>query len=373
MNSLERINAVVNLEAPDRVPVGPLLDHFAATYCGITKQEIMQNRKSRINSLLKTMNDLGPWDITFLGETIIPALLMGAPARVRWPGVDLPADEIHQFEEFELLSPEDYDLLVELGLIKFLRNVALRLYPDMTFFKGLKMGAGLVIEIRKHAKMVRAAGAEPAVGFIIPGPMFEFFSLGRSMAPMCMDLFDRPEKVKKAGKVWARSMTAMAIKFAGLVGIKRIFIGLSRSSPSMISPAHFEEFVFPELEYMVNTIIDAGMTPLFHMDTDWTRSLEIFQRFPAKKCIMELDGATDIFQAKQLLGDRMCIMGDVPAYLLAFSKKDEVLDYCKRLIEEVGKDGGFILSSGCSIPANAKTENVRAMYEAVEEWGYQRL
>ncbi len=50
-------------------------------------------------------------------------------------------------------------------------------------------------------------------------------------------------------------------------------------------------------------------------------------------------------------------------------KKDEVMAYCKRLIQEVGKGGGFILSSGCSIPANARPENVRALYEAAEEWG----
>jgi uroporphyrinogen-III decarboxylase len=32
--------------------------------------------------------------------------------------------------------------------------------------------------------------------------------------------------------------------------------------------------------------------------------------------------------------------------------------------------GGFILSSGCSIPPNAKPENVRVMREAVEEYGW---
>jgi len=46
-----------------------------------------------------------------------------------------------------------------------------------------------------------------------------------------------------------------------------------------------------------------------------------------------------------------------------------VLGYCRRLIREVGKGGGFILSSGCSIPATAKAENVKALAEAAEEWG----
>ncbi len=369
MNSRERIEAVVSLEAPDRVPVGPLLDYFAASYCGISKACLMFDRRERLRALLKTMKETGPWDITFMGETIIPALLYGAPARVRWPGKDLPAEDIHQFEEFELLTPEDYHLLESAGLTRFLRDVALRLYPELGFWKGLRMAASFTMEIRSHAGKVRAAGAEPAVGFMLPGPMFEYFSLGRSMAPMSLDLFDRPDKIKSAGKVWARSFTSLAIRFARLVRVPRVFIGLSRSSPAFISPRHFEEFVWPELEYMTNTIIDAGLTPLFHCDTDWTRNFNFFQRLPAGKIILELDGASNIRTAKQMLGDRMCIMGDVPAYLLAFSEKDEVMAYCKGLIEDVGKGGGFILSSGCSVPANAKPENVKALAEAVEEWG----
>jgi uroporphyrinogen-III decarboxylase len=59
----------------------------------------------------------------------------------------------------------------------------------------------------------------------------------------------------------------------------------------------------------------------------------------------------------------------VPAALLAAGTKDEVLGYCKELIQKVGVDGGFILSSGCSIPANAKIENVRALMESAEKWG----
>ena len=55
MNSFDRIKAVINLELPDRVPVGPLLDHFAATYAGITNAELMLDADKRIAAVLKTM------------------------------------------------------------------------------------------------------------------------------------------------------------------------------------------------------------------------------------------------------------------------------------------------------------------------------
>ena len=61
-----------------------------------------------------------------------------------------------------------------------------------------------------------------------------------------------------------------------------------------------------------------------------------------------------------------CIMGDVPASMFAFGTPDEVYNYCKKLIREIGPDG-FILQSACDIPTNAKLENVQAMVSAARE------
>jgi uroporphyrinogen-III decarboxylase len=40
-----------------------------------------------------------------------------------------------------------------------------------------------------------------------------------------------------------------------------------------------------------------------------------------------------------------------------------------KLIQEVGEGGGFILSSGCSVPVDAKTENVKAMIDTAKKHG----
>jgi uroporphyrinogen-III decarboxylase len=47
--------------------------------------------------------------------------------------------------------------------------------------------------------------------------------------------------------------------------------------------------------------------------------------------------------------------------LLSLGKPEEVEAYCKKLIDEVGEDGGFFLSSGCELPATIKAENLKAM------------
>jgi uroporphyrinogen-III decarboxylase len=84
---------------------------------------------------------------------------------------------------------------------------------------------------------------------------------------------------------------------------------------------------------------------------------------PRGKVVLEIDGTTDIFKAKEVLGDHLCIMGDVPAQLLKLGTPDDVRAYVKKLIDVVGKGGGFILSSGCDVPVDAKPENVKAVIE----------
>ena len=61
----------------------------------------------------------------------------------------------------------------------------------------------------------------------------------------------------------------------------------------------------------------------------------------------------------------MCLKGDVSPSLLSLGTPEKVSAYCHRLINEVGPEG-LILSQACTIPPDAKAENVRAMVEAVQ-------
>jgi hypothetical protein len=370
MNSKQRIAAVVALEKPDRVPVAPLLDHYAATYSGYTNAEIMMNGDKRIAAVIKTATELGPWDMTFLADTANATLLqMGVPIPIKLPGRDLPVNSTHQFQETEFLTPEDYALLERNGMIRFMMDMMGRLNPAWKGLRGSVPFIKTMFEYRKHAKMVKSRGMEVAVGFVHPGVLYEYFSLGRGITAMSADTFKRRDAILSAGKVWAKGMADMAIMSSRFCGVSRVFVGQSRSSPEFISRRNFETLALPDLEYTVNRLVAAGITPILHSDTNWTKFFDLFLRFPARKCILELDGRSDIFKAKEILGNHMCIMGDVPATLLATGTRDEVLAYCRHLIETVGKGGGFILSSGCSLPNNAKVENVRALYEAAQQWG----
>ena len=95
--------------------------------------------------------------------------------------------------------------------------------------------------------------------------------------------------------------------------------------------------------------------------------LPYLRELPRASCVIELDGTTDIFKAKEILGDWLCLKGDVPATLLAQGEPDQVSDYCQNLIRSIGSDGGFILSSGCEVPLDARPENVVALVQSVHQ------
>ena len=320
----------------------------------------------RLEAILKVLEDLGPWDMTTLCEpTIWEFLLLAHPIRIMRPGIELSENEPFQAQEIGAMTPEDYDFLINEGFLAFASKLVGILYPELGAEDMMRAAEELPRGLAAHSRAVRRqTGTETAVGgATVTG--FEYLSFARSFEGFYLDLHLRPEKVLAAAEVIDRDVGPLAASAVEAVGINRVAIGIARGASEFISPQHFEHFALPSIERIASAHLERGNSVIFHADCNWTGFLHYFKRFPAGRCIMMLDGFTDIFEAARVLGGHMCIMGDVPATLLAFGSRDEVRQYCQRLIREVGADGGFILGSGCSIPFNARPENVVAMREAV--------
>ena len=55
--------------------------------------------------------------------------------------------------------------------------------------------------------------------------------------------------------------------------------------------------------------------------------------------------------------------------LLNTGSVQEVEEYCKKLIDNVGKGGGFIMDGAIGIPDEANPENVKAMADITKTYG----
>jgi uroporphyrinogen-III decarboxylase len=61
--------------------------------------------------------------------------------------------------------------------------------------------------------------------------------------------------------------------------------------------------------------------------------------------------------------------GKCAGTLLCVGSPGDVVTYCKKLIDVVGKGGGFILDGAIGIPDDARPENVKAMADTTREYG----
>lgn len=382
MTAEERLQAVINLQVPDRVPVCPFIHYFAAKYAGITTHELWSEPAKYRLAIDKCYRELGPWDIYYPTNTRYPEVYTFImPMKARWPGIDLPADSICQLLEEEIMKAEDYAWTSDvagswpsLAYFPFFLKMIARSWDHVD--EGWRSWAYVLPRLlvhlagwRREFDAFRKRGVAVLYGFL-PEAAFDSFSLARGLLPFVRDCRDRPGEVARAADDLTESYYFITRLITLLMGVPRVEIFLHRSSNDFLSPKMFAELSFPSLKRLVDKLVAAGISPVLHCDGNWDLNLEKLRELPAGNCVVQFDGPTDIFLAKEVIGDRMCIMGDVPADLFVLGSPSEVDEYCHRLIEGVGKGGGYIMGAGCEIPPNAKPENVKAMIDSVEKYGY---
>jgi uroporphyrinogen-III decarboxylase len=137
-----------------------------------------------------------------------------------------------------------------------------------------------------------------------------------------------------------------------------------------MSPAQFGKFYWPTLRELIIALIKEGLTPHVFWEGDCTSRLEVIKDIPPGKAIYRFE-ATDVFKAKDVLAERVCIRGSVPISLVSTGTPEDVKAYCRRLIDYVGRDGGLIVDASASVD-DAKPENLRAMFDFTREYGVYR-
>jgi uroporphyrinogen-III decarboxylase len=134
-----------------------------------------------------------------------------------------------------------------------------------------------------------------------------------------------------------------------------------------MSPKQFETFYWASFKKVIDAVIKEGIIVSAFAEGGFNSRLETINVFPKGSVHWWFD-QTDMASAKQILGDKCSIQGNVPVSLLVTGKPKEVKEYCRRLIEICGKGGGYILSAGAQAD-EAKMENLLAMAEAAREYG----
>lgn len=357
----ERIRKAVALQRPDRVPVVLEYAGFAARVTNTPLPEFLLDLNRSVEVMIDAYSLVAraaEADAMNYGRFSPYALSYLWLSKVKVPGVDLPEDASYQVAEEELMSVEDYDRILDKGwptfYQEFVRGRVLAGVPQ----KFLPAGQAQVDVVKTWMEI-----GVPVLRTGTVVPPFEYLCGGRSLPCFFMDLFEIPDKVEEVMDAMVPHLSGPPCRQAMREGYEAVWVGGWRGAPAMISPATWDRFFWRYFRRLVLEVVEEGLLPILHLDASWDRELSRFRELPKGKVIMALDGHTDIFTAKEILGDHLCLMGDVPATMLAFENPDTVYAYSSRLIRELGPEG-FILQSGCDIPENAKLENVQAMVAA---------
>jgi uroporphyrinogen-III decarboxylase len=369
MTRRERVEAAIALEKPDRVPVMPLMVSFPIRHRGMTQAEAWRDLDKAFQATLDTFDDLGGLDTLSKTNVYWPMLggkFANAPVRNLIPGRELPEDALAQIHERELFSREDYDRIAALGWNAFWEEH----YQKMANKSLDRLTAAQNILLERYCREKRICeerGIPVLLGAAVDSVLMAF-SLSRTLTEFTMDLFEVPDKVQAAMDASCDELIQNALETIAVTKGQIAFIVLERGSGAIYRLELFERFEWPYLKRYVDAFVSEGITPWLHLDTDWSLNLPYFKQLPKGKCVADLDGNTDIFKAKEILGGHMCISGDVRADTLTLGKPEQIREYCQRLIDEVGRGGGFLLTTGCECPVDAKFENVKMMVDVAKTY-----
>jgi uroporphyrinogen decarboxylase len=135
----------------------------------------------------------------------------------------------------------------------------------------------------------------------------------------------------------------------------------------VMGPKLWREFIKPRLQQMYAVVKSSGKLVFIHSCG------KVFELFPDLiECGVDVFNpfqpeVIDVYEAKRNYGDRLSFYGGISTQqLLPYGSVSEVKDTVRRLIDRVGKNGGYIAAPAHSIPGDAKPENVAAMIEVLK-------
>jgi uroporphyrinogen decarboxylase len=84
---------------------------------------------------------------------------------------------------------------------------------------------------------------------------------------------------------------------------------------------------------------------------------------------ISVDAPTDLAKAAAASRGKAVLIGNLDTNLFYTGSRDGMAQAVKNCIDQASPDSGFILSSGCEVPAIAPPEKMGWFYELVEELG----
>ena len=388
----------------DRVPITPMVDGFPVNYYGASMKEAIYDHKLMDELWLRYHEefqpDIGESPYFVNGFFDIFDLLDFKP--LKWAGHGLPDNASYQFDEREMMAPDQYDWLLGDPTDFMFRHLFPQVYgkfaplatlPPISgsyyFFtpfiwaaladpayqdvgRALSEAARLSIktigEFTVFHQKLADAGFPLGQGGITQAPLDIVGDYLRGIKGMLKDLRRCPDKLLAACEKLLPIMIDLGVSGCKVSGIPVCFIPLHKCMDNFMSQAQFERFYWPTLLELIRGLVAEKIHPYLFVEGVCDQRLpKMIADVPPGWCVFQIENS-DIFAAKKLARDKVCLRGNLPFSILLTGTPDDVRAYCKRLIDEVAPGGGFMMDTSVNL-TEAKPENVKAMFEYTREHG----
>ena len=337
MNSLELVSATVKLQKTRRVPVIPQVFGHAAVLSGVSVEDYTSNGEMLAQCQLNALKHYGH-DAVFS--------VMDANVEAEAAGCVL---EFHKERYSEItkyaLSPGG----------QFLSPLVVP-HPEK---------AGRMPEMLKALTILRK---ELGMNTMIFGCVLGPFSVATQLLGLEAALYmavDDPARLEALTDF----ATDTIIRF-GLAQLKAgahaMLVFDPSSSPAVIPPNFFREFIFPRLKKTCNSFDQAGsMANWLHIAGP---AAPILPFYPAAGVhIANFDYYISAAQAIKGL-PATCVNGNIKPLAFVEDCPDAIRKESMDLMTAFLGRRGFILSSGCEVPLESRPENIMAMVGAAREF-----
>ena len=402
---IDRLITALSLEKPDRVPISLQTGFWPAQSAGMTPYESMTEPARACKAWVDFNLKFQPDAMTDPVHNTVPTSVFEKLdyKLYAWPGHGIPKDSGYQFNEQEWMGPDDYDALISDPTDFMLRTYLPRTVGAFAGFSGLssffdfielpfvsghvggwgspEMATGLE-RLASAAKDLNSwwnGCAVPAMGELMGlgfpsyrscGSKAPFDILGdtlRGTKGVILDMFRQPEKVLAACERLVQVAVDWPLKRPGGPPTPVVFLPLHKGADGFMSDEQFNTFYWPTLRKVLLGFIEEGMIPFCFAEGRYNTRLETIKDLPKGKSVWLFD-QTDMAHAKATIGQVACLEGNMPLSLLHAGTADEVAAHTRKLIDEAGEGGGYIMDIG-AVADGGKDENLHAMIETTKEYG----
>jgi uroporphyrinogen-III decarboxylase len=402
----QMIKDAVELRKPERIPVCPSIGFYPFAYAGVTAREAMYDYDKLGYALKKFHSD-------FLPDAMASSPIYG-PGKIfelmdyklyRWPGHGVPDTTPYQCIEAEYMRGDEYDEFLRDPSAFFMRKYFPRIMGalapwemlppftdvlELPFMGGFLVPWGIPPVQETLQKLIQAGqmamewiqkavaidmdtitnlGIPGLIGGFSKAPFDTIGDTLRGTRGIMLDMYRQPKKLLAALEHLVPIAIEMGVRSASGNRHPIVFIPLHKGADGFMSNQDFKTFYWPTLKALILGLIEEGLVPYLFVEGGYNQRLDIITDpdIPKGKSIWIFD-RTDMKEVKKRFVGWSCFGGNVPASLLKAGTTQEVERYVKWLIDEVGQDGGYILSTG-AVTDDAKAENLHTMIKTGKAYG----